>query len=111
MPYNTCIVVHQVLPDGLLLGVAQQPRGLAVPLGHHALGVDAEDGSVGTVDEAPQVVGDALLLLLHRADLGDILTDANHADDLAVWPAAGGRVQQQRGLSSKRRNPNPIKTP
>lgn len=86
--------VDEALSDGLLLGVAQKLRGLPVPLGDHPEGVHAEDGGVGRLDEPLKVVGDPLLLVCDLADLGDVLPDADDADDLAARAAPSGRVEQ-----------------
>ena len=67
-------VPHEVLPHGLLLAVPQHLRRLAVPLRHHAVAVDTEDGRVRGVDEPREVIRDAGLLAGDLTDLGDILT-------------------------------------
>ena len=75
--------LHEVLAHHLLLSVAGDLDGLAVPLVDEAIFIDAEDGRVRRVDEHAEIVRNASKLHLRFGDLGDILADADHADDLA----------------------------
>ena len=88
------VLRDEVVAHDLLLGEARDGRHLAVPLVDVAVGVDAEDGRVRRVDEQGEVVGDALQLGLARLELGDVLPDADDAEDLARRVAARGRVEE-----------------
>mmetsp|Transcript_5718 Transcript_5718/g.9876 ORF Transcript_5718/g.9876 Transcript_5718/m.9876 type:complete len:323 (-) Transcript_5718:609-1577(-) len=80
-------LLHQLVPDHVLLGVVGHVAGLVVPHVHNAVDVDAEDGRVGGVDQP--------LVLLLLGDAGrDVLPDANDADDGARLVPAGGGVEQ-----------------
>ena len=70
-------LAHEILTNHLLLSVAGDLGGLAVPLVDEAVCIDAEDGRVRRVNEQGEIVRDALHLALAAADLCDVLTDTD----------------------------------
>ncbi len=73
--------------DRLGRGVAEHPLGRRVPAGHPVVGVAADDGDGGGLDDG----GEQLALFLLGAALCQVEADCDGADRFAVRVAEGGR--------------------
>jgi hypothetical protein len=83
------------LAHGLLSGILRDVRRLSVPVRDAKLLVDTEDRRICGINQPlgiAQQVRDLRLTLLH---LGDVLADANDADNLSVRISPGCRVHEQ----------------
>ena len=67
---------YQIVAHRLLLGKAGDFRGALIPLVDPPLGVDAEDGSVGRIDQSGQVIQDRFRSQFRQLALRNILQRA-----------------------------------
>ena len=86
-------LLHEAVAHDLLGGVPDEAHGTLVPHVYLAIDVDTEDGGVGGIDELG-------ILALLGDTAGNVLTDADHADDLATGITPGRGVQQDLDTSA-----------
>ena len=67
---------------------------LDIPLVDQTLSINSEDGRIGSVDERLELLGHARFFDFNKFALGDILPDANDADDNATQIPSRRGVEQ-----------------